>query len=101
MASDDYTLITDSNFSSETTEYAFYFTSQLDTDTNGDGELTHVWMNNIRVLNNSESAIVWTSTHSISDTINEGIVDGNNGDVALNLNVKNSLFTTTVMKGLF
>ena len=98
MTSDDYIDVIDSNFSSGSIEYTFYMTSELFTSLNSNADLTHVSLDNIRVLNNNESGLVWTTADLDSS---EGIVDGTNGDVGLNLNVTNSLFSTTVMKGLF
>ena len=76
---DDYIDVIDGNFGSDSIEYTFYMISELDTSLNNNGDLTHISLDNIGVLNNSE-----------------GI-----GDVGLNLNVTNGLFKPTVMKGLF
>ena len=79
MSNNDLITIDDSLITSPVLDYGIYLTSSL-----GNDETTNININNLIVTNIKSSSIKWFS-------------DDSNGNININMNVSNSLFTTTAL----
>ena len=91
--------IKDSLFDSPNYASILYATSSLDLSGNGSetGDTTYIAWDNNTVVNCSKATLMWTS----GDNDIDGIIDGLNGNVALNFSITNSEFNSAAIYALF